>query len=113
MRLSRRLVLASIGVALPVAAAMAQSASPYDMTYTARSDAALRAAPEAGSAAKGEVKRGTTGIVLRWCRPEIPFGTWQFGRRVTWRKLLDERVCEVSAGGQVGFVDGTVLDPVP
>jgi len=90
---------------------LAQSASPYDMTYKARKDTVMRAAPEAGSAAKGNLARGTAGIVLRWCRPEIPFNRWQFGGRGTWRILLDERVCEISSGGKVGFVDGVNLDP--
>jgi len=99
--------------ALPVMAgpAMAQSASPYDMTYSARTDAPLRAEIEAGAATIATVPRGADGIVLRWCRPEIPFGKWQFGSPAVWRALLDERACEIGWNGKVGFVDGKALAP--
>lgn len=101
-----------IGV-LPVMAggAAAQSASPYDITYSARTEAPLRGAIEAGSAPIATVPKGAEGIVLRWCRPEIPFGKWQFGSPAIWRALLDERACEIGWSGKVGFVDGKALTP--
>ena len=101
-----------IGI-LPVMAgpAAAQSPSPYDMTYSARADTVLRSAIEAGAGPVATLPKGADGIVLRWCRPEMPFGTWQFGSPATWRKLLDERACEIGWNGKVGFVDGTALAP--
>jgi hypothetical protein len=101
-----------IGV-LPVMAgqAVAESVSPYEMTYSARADTALRSAIEAKAGPVATLPKGADGIVLRWCRPEMPFGTWQFGSPATWRKLLDERACEIGWNGKVGFVDGKALSP--
>ena len=92
-------------------AALAESASPYEMSYEARTDTMLRASIEAGSGQVAPLPKGAGGIILRWCRPEIPFGKWQFGSPAVWRALLDERACEVGWNGKVGFVDGTALTP--
>lgn len=99
--------------ALPVVAgaASAQSPSPYDMTYSARADAVMRSAIETNAGTIATLPKGANGIVLRWCRPEMPFGKWQFGSPATWRALLDERACEVDWNGKVGFVDGKALAP--
>ncbi|MCB1507826.1 MAG: hypothetical protein KDI98_03405 [Hyphomicrobiaceae bacterium] len=99
-----------LGVAVAIAAA--QGASPYDTRFETRHDAAVMAGPEEGSAVTGQIADGTEGIVLRWCRPEFPFHEWAFGGRDMHRRLLDERVCEVSVNGQVaGFVRGSDLAP--
>ncbi|PLX36858.1 MAG: hypothetical protein C0606_13740 [Hyphomicrobiales bacterium] len=100
----------ALAVAAPVAA-FAQGKSPYDMTYSVRSDTPLRSGMSDGAGAKGTIPGGTGGIILRWCRPEIPFGKWQFGSRSVKRKLLDERWCEVEAAGKVGNVPGKALRP--
>jgi len=92
-------------------AAVAKSASPYEMTYEARTYTTLRASIETGSPAIAEIPKGSGGIVLRWCRSEIPFGKWQFGSPAVWRALLDARACEIGWNGKVGFVDGTALTP--
>ena len=107
----RALVAAPIVALLAAAPAAAQSPGPYDMLYSTRTDAPLTVDAEKGSAVIGTVPAGTSGLVLRWCRPEIPFGTWQYGSAATWRKLLDERRCEIGWKGRVGFVDGTMLVP--
>lgn len=104
------LATAVLGVTLATAAT-AESVSPYEMRYQARSETALRASIESGSAKVATVPKGADGIVLRWCRPEIPFATWQFGSPATWRRLLDERACEIGWDGHVGYVDGTTLTP--
>lgn len=102
--------LLAFGLALS-GGASAQAPSPYEMRYTTRADTALRSSIEAGSGTVASLTKGTDGIILRWCRPEIPFSSWQFGSPATWRKLLDARACEVDANGRVGFVDGTALAP--
>lgn len=105
--------VAVLGAVLLVAGgAAAQSPSPYDLTYTTRSgEAPLHADMSAGSATVGSLPAGASGIVLRWCREEIPFGAWQFGSKKEQLKLLDERWCEVSYQGKVGNVPGTAIAP--
>lgn len=100
------LVLAGAGTAA------AQSPGPYDMRYQVAAETPLTADIDAGSRTTGAIPAGSDGIVLRWCRPEIPFATWQFGSPATWRKLLDERRCEVGWNGKVGYVEGSALQPV-
>jgi len=103
--------LAAAAGCLLAGAAAAQQAGPYDMRYQTRAETTLTAAIDKGSKTVVAVPAGEGGIVLRWCRPEIPFGTWQYGSAATWRRLLDERRCEVGWKGHVGFVDGTALAP--
>jgi hypothetical protein len=95
------------------AAASAQGASPYDMTFAVRGggETAIYADMSEKAARTGAIPAGATGIVLRWCRTEIPFGSWQFGSKKEQLKLLDERWCEVSYQGKVGNVPGSVLTP--
>lgn len=111
MRAIATAALAALIAAAAASAAVAQAPGPYDVRYSTRVEAALSADVEAGSKVVGTVPAGTSGLVLRWCRPEIPFGTWQYGSAATWRKLLDERRCEIGWKGRVGFVDGTTLVP--
>lgn len=94
-------------------AATAQSPSPYDMTYELRGKAAvaLRSDMSDSASAIGELPAGASGVVLRWCRSEIPFGSWQFGSRKDQLKLLDQRWCEVSFEGRVGNVPGSAIQP--
>ncbi|WP_181701920.1 hypothetical protein [Chthonobacter albigriseus] len=104
----------ALAVALVLAtAAGAVAPSPYDITYTLRADGAapLYADMSEKAAKVGSLPAGASGIVLRWCRKEIPFGAWQFGSRKEQLKLLDERWCEVSYEGKVGNVPGRVLSP--
>ncbi|MEW5423144.1 hypothetical protein [Amorphus sp. 3PC139-8] len=103
--------LATAALGLTLSAASAESVSPYEMRYQTRSGTALRASIESGSGTVAKLPKGADGIVLRWCRPEIPFSTWQFGSPATWRTLLDERACEIGWNGRVGYVDGTTLTP--
>ena len=95
------------------APAAAQGASPYDMTFAIRggAEAPLRAAQDAAAAPGAPGPAGASGIVLRWCRSEIPFGAWQFGSRSEQLKLLDSRWCEVSWQGKVGNIPGSLLQP--
>ncbi|MCW2307226.1 hypothetical protein [Rhodobium gokarnense] len=106
-------VAAALGLcaAMWAAPAGAVSPSPYDMTYRVRSDTPVRSGMSSGASVKGTLKAGTKGIVLRWCRPEIPFAEWQFGSRSVKRKLLDERWCEIQSGTLIGNVDGKALRP--
>jgi hypothetical protein len=100
------------GLAAGLGVAAAQSPGPYDMRYAVTAETPLAASIEKGAPAKQSIPAGADGIVLRWCRPEIPFATWQFGSPATWRKLLDERRCEVGWNGKIGFVEGAALEPV-
>lgn len=95
------------------AAAQAPSPSPYDMTYRLRTSSStpLYAAMSEKSATKTTLPADAKGIVLRWCRSEIPFGSWQFGSRRAQLQLLDARWCEVSYKGTVGNLPGSVLTP--
>jgi hypothetical protein len=103
----------SIGFALLAGAAQAQSASPYDMTYALRDakPTPLYSDMSDKAAKKGTLPGDAQGIVLRWCRDEIPFGSWQFGSRKAQLALLDARWCEVSYNGTVGDVPGKALTP--
>lgn len=107
MLLTGALVVAAAGVAF------AQSASPYDRTYKLRAGqpVPLYADMTDKAAHKGTLPGDARGIVLRWCRDEIPFGSWQFGTLKDQLRLLDTRWCEVSYKGTVGDVPGTVLVP--
>lgn len=108
-----RMMVLAIGFGLSAGAAMAQSASPYDMTYALRDGkpTTLYADMSETSARKGTLPGDAKGIVLRWCRDEIPFGSWQFGSRKAQLGLLDARWCEISYNGAVGNVPGKVLTP--
>lgn len=112
MRVLFRGAVAAALLAAGVGAAAAQSPGPYDMRYQVAAETPLAATIEDGAPATGALPAGADGIVLRWCRPEIPFATWQFGSPATWRKLLDERRCEVGWKGKIGFVEGSALQPV-
>ena len=103
----------SIGLVLAAGDVQAQSPSPYDMTYMLRDGEAtsLYADMSEKAAKKGTIPGDAKGIVLRWCRDEIPFGSWQFGSRKAQLALLDARWCEISYNGVVGNVPGKVLTP--
>ncbi len=107
------LMALSVGFSLVAGAALAQSASPYDMTYALRDGkpTPLYADMSEKAAKKGTIPGDATGIVLRWCRDEIPFGSWQFGSRKAQLALLDARWCEISYNGAVGNVPGKALTP--
>lgn len=85
--------------------------SPYDMTYSVRADTPVRTAMKPGAKVKATLKAGTSGIVMRWCRPEIPFAKWEFGGSSARTKLLKERWCEIQSGSVVGNVEGKDLRP--
>jgi len=107
------MIVLSASFGLVAGAALAQSASPYDNTYTLRDGkpTPLYADMSEKAAKKGTIPGDAAGIVLRWCRDEIPFGTWQFGSRKAQLALLDARWCEISYNGAVGNVPGKVLTP--
>lgn len=118
-------MMRTYGVALGLAAGLAtvstatlaqSSPSPYDMKFQLRNPPAggapLHADMTTGSAVKTRLAPTTSGIILRWCRPELAFGTWQFGNLATQRKLLDGAWCEVQAGGTIGNIEGKFLDPI-
>ncbi|WP_237154235.1 hypothetical protein [Oryzibacter oryziterrae] len=108
-----KIVAACLCSMMVCGSALAQSASPYDMTYKVRAgkDTPLYADMSEKAARKGTLPGGATGIILRWCRDEIPFGSWQFGSKASQLKLLDQRWCEISYKGAVGDVPGSVLSP--
>lgn len=101
-------VAAAIVVA-STAEADAQTDNPYMLNFEVRGDTPLRSGPEADAPMIGTLASGTGDVRLRWCRPEFAIEHWMFGSANRQRQLLDERVCEVSAGGQVGFVPGRAL----
>ncbi|MEM1288107.1 MAG: hypothetical protein AAGH60_07130 [Pseudomonadota bacterium] len=106
--------IAFFGVAAAIVVAStsvsdAQTDNPYQLDFEARADADLVAGPDAGAATIGSVAEGTRDIRLRWCRPEFAIEQWMFGSSRRQRQLLDERVCEVQVGGQIGFVRGEAL----
>ncbi|BBE71422.1 hypothetical protein [Oharaeibacter diazotrophicus] len=109
----RCVLAASVVAVLSAAPAFAIAPSPYDMTYRIRGggETALLADMKEGAGRVGTIPAGAEGIVLRWCRSEIPFGAWQFGSRKEQLKLLDARWCEVSYKGKVGDVPGSALEP--
>lgn len=108
-----RLIAAVVGFGLCSGAALAQQASPYDMTYALRDGkpATLYSDMSEGAGKKGTIPGDAKGIVLSWCRDEIPFGSWQFGSRKSQLALLDQRWCEVIYKGTTGYVPGKVLTP--
>ncbi len=111
MRLS--IPAAAALLAASVLPAFAAGPGPYDMTYGIRGgvETPLLSDMKDGAAKVGSVPAGAKGIVLRWCRSEIPFGSWQFGSLKDQLKLLDARWCEISYKGKVGNVPGRVLQP--
>jgi hypothetical protein len=109
----QRFALIAAFLAGAAAPAAAQGASPYDMTYAIRGggETPMYADMAETAGRSGAIPAGAGGIVLRWCRDEIPFGAWQFGSRKEQLRLLDARWCEVSYQGKVGNVPGKVLTP--
>ena len=96
-----------------IGGAHAQGAqSPYDTIYKVVRNTELRSAPEAGSAVKGPLAKGTQGVVMRWCRDEFNFRSWAYGSISKRRSMLKDRICEVEANGVIGFVDAKHLDPM-
>ncbi|SON55332.1 hypothetical protein HDIA_1791 [Hartmannibacter diazotrophicus] len=117
-QLGRLIAAAAVGAAVIGAigqiTARAESPSPYDMkyaTFSAPSGVPMRSAMQDGASVVGTIPAGGKGIVMRWCRPEFPFGAWQFGGAKMQRQLLDQRWCEVSYKGKIGNVDGHMLAP--
>ncbi len=106
-----RTVFATFGFLASAVTAGAQSPGPYDTTYRVKSETALRASMSDSGQVIATIPAGTGGIVMRWCRPEIPFGRWQFGGSRVKRELLKARWCEVEARGKIGNVKGADLSP--
>ena len=102
----------SVGAVHSPAQAGKGAQSPYDTIYEVIGDTHLRASPEAGSAVKAPLKKGTEGVVMRWCRGEFSFRDWAYGTLAQRRAMLKTRVCEVQVGGNIGFVDAKFLDPM-
>lgn len=114
MRLAVTVLLFSCMAA--AAAAQAIQPSPYDTTYAVavpdNQGVPLRADMALGASVIATLPSDATGIVLRWCRPEIPFGQWQLGTDADRRAILDaDRWCEVSWRGTVGALLSAALRP--
>ena len=90
---------------------LAQNLSPYDTKFEILRTTEMNTTVELNGTIITKLERGTKPVTLRWCRPEIPFKNWAFGGAGTHRSLLNERVCEISANGHVGFVSGKALQP--
>ncbi|MFN3226026.1 MAG: hypothetical protein ACE360_07240 [Hyphomicrobiales bacterium] len=107
--------MAFLGVAAAIVAASTTDAdaqrsdNPYDMRFVTTQEQSLRAGPEMDSAVSGTVDAGVRDVSMRWCRPEFDFQGWMFGSPRAQQIQLDERVCEVNADGQVGFIPGSAL----
>jgi hypothetical protein len=113
----RKVVTALVLAGVFVAPAWAQQQpSPYDTRFQLRGQPAggapLYAEMATGSRVLMTIPSNASGIILRWCRPELNFGVWQFGTLATQRQLLDGAWCEISVQGRIGNVEGKVLDPV-
>ncbi len=109
-------VVMTLAGMLAAPAVLAQSSSPYDVTYAVRGGLGagpvqMRAGPEAGAAVVATLPKGTKGLVMRWCRPEFNFRKWAYGGRDAHRAQLKGKVCEIDWNGKTGFVDGTDIRP--
>ena len=107
--------VALFGVAAAIVAASTTDAdaqrsnNPYDMRFVTTQVEPLRSGPEAGSLVKGEIASGVRDVSLRWCRPEFDIQGWMFGSSRAQQSQLNDRVCEVEAAGQIGFISGSAL----
>lgn len=108
--------MAFFGVAAAIVAASTtdvdaqRSDNPYGMQFVVTQDAPLRTGPESDAALMGPtVASGTSNVTLRWCRPEFDFQGWMFGSPGAQQGQLAQRICEVNAGGQIGFIPGQTL----
>jgi hypothetical protein len=102
-------VAAAIVAASTTGADAQMSDNPYDMRFVTTEAQSLRAAPEMDSAVTGSVETGVRNVAMRWCRPEFDFQGWMFASPRAQQRQLDERVCEVSVNGQIGFIPGSAL----
>ena len=102
-------IAAAIVVASTGEADAQRSDNPYDMRFVVSEEAPLRATVETGSAVIGTLASGRRDVRMRWCRPEFDFQGWMFGSPRAQQQQLDQRVCEVDAGGTIGFVAGEAL----
>lgn len=102
-------VAAAIVAASTTSADAQRSDNPYELRFVTTEETPMRASPEADSAVSGTLASGTGDVAMRWCRPEFDFQGWMFGSPAAQQRQLDERVCEVNAAGQIGFVPGSTL----
>lgn len=102
-------VAAAIVAASTTGADAQRSDNPYDMRFVTTEEQPLRVGPDANSAVSGTVASGVRDVSMRWCRPEFDFQGWMFGSPGVQQRQLDERVCEINADGQVGFIPGSAL----
>ena len=102
-------IAAAIVVASTAEADAQRSDNPYDMRFVVTLDTPLRASVETGSATIGTLASGTRDVRMRWCRPEFDFQGWMFGSPRAQQQQLNQRICEVDAGGTIGFVAGEAL----
>lgn len=94
-----------------MAPAYASSPSPYEMTFKALSDTAVRVEMDVHSQQLGTIRRGTRGIRLLWCEPAISIEAWQNVSPQNQLVLLSGRWCEIEADGMIGNVDAGTLAP--
>ncbi len=102
-------IAAAIVVASTGDAEAQRSNNPYDMRFASTQAEPIRSGPEADSPVIGEIASGVREISLRWCRPEFNIEGWMFGSSRAQQDQLNERVCEVEASGQIGFIPGSAL----
>ncbi|WP_316861686.1 hypothetical protein [uncultured Cohaesibacter sp.] len=110
--IARASLIAGILALSPGSGAAQGAKSPYDTVYKVIADSYLRKDIAEASGKKAQLEKGTTGVVMRWCRPEFSFRDWAYGTLSKRRKMLQVRACEVKANGVVGFVDAKILDPM-
>ena len=91
--------------------AQAEKISPYSVRYITFAPTPILQKMEVESPIVEELASDTTGIVLRWCSPEFPFGKFMFGNEEERLSLLGERICEASLNGRVLFISGKTIKP--
>ncbi|WP_321339849.1 hypothetical protein [Breoghania sp.] len=95
-----------------LATGFASAQSPYHMRYKALGDLVLNVEMDPNSQVAGRVRRGTAGIRLHWCEPDIPVAAWSKAADVTARRdLLVGRWCQVEIDNIVGNVRAEMLSP--
>jgi hypothetical protein len=103
-------VAAAIVAASTTGADAQRSDNPYGMEFVVTQEAPMRSGADADAPLMGPVvASGTRNVTLRWCRPEFDFQGWMFGSPGAQQMQLDQRICEVNASGQIGFIPGDAL----
>ena len=94
-----------------LSAVQAEKIGPYSVRYITFAPTPILQKMDVSSPIVEELATETTGIVLRWCSPEFPFGKFMFGNEEERLSLLGERMCEASLDGRVLFISGKTIKP--